>query len=155
MLPWEVRRPALLAESLMPPPPLPHQGRGAVALMLGPLTEQGTKGPTSQVSSRGGLGRVRKRYSLPPVVGSTVPSVQGTSRGSVCVYLSSSPSLLPSGTYLVLGLHSELAAPDLHLGAPITASARHGPHWHSSQYPVPHRFRPFYPKPLISSWKRE
>lgn len=59
------------------------------------------------------------------------------------------------GTYLVLGLYSELAAPDLHLRAPVTASARLSPHWHNSQYPVPHRFRGFYPKPLISSWKRE
>lgn len=51
ILPWEVQRPMLLAELLMPPPPLPHQGPGAVALMLGPLTGQGTKEPTSQVSS--------------------------------------------------------------------------------------------------------
>ena len=68
-LPWEVQRPTLLAELPMPPPPLLHQGPGAVALMLDPLAEQGTKESTSQVSSRGGLGRVRKGYSLPPVVG--------------------------------------------------------------------------------------
>lgn len=49
ILPWEVQRPMLLAELLIPPSTTSSPGAGAVALMPGPLTGQGNKEALSGV----------------------------------------------------------------------------------------------------------